>query len=167
VTRILQKRLFDEIRGRLGAAYGANAGLGSIVPDRYPITLSSAVAHESAAAALAALDEVYAKFLAEGVNESEVAPMRVRLRSEALSAQIRAGAMAGALLSAMLNDLAADHVQRSLERIDNVSAEAINADIRTKLVGRPLNAIVVAPSATPFKADCVVKAAAEVLSACR
>lgn len=167
LTRILQKRLFDVIRGRLGAAYGANAGLGSIVPDRYSISLSSAVAHESAAAALAALDEVYAKFLADGVSEDEVAPMRLRLRSEAIGAQIRAGAMAGALLSAMLNDLGADHVQRSLERIDQLSAAAINTDIRTKLAGRPLTTIVVAPSAAPFKADCVIKAAAEVHSACR
>ncbi len=156
-ARILQKRLFHAIREKLGAAYGASAQLASITPDLTVFSMQSAVAHDKAPQALAEIAAAYANFLETGVTAEELEPEKSKLLSEAMEGLRRAPSVASQLRNAMLNGMPPDYVQSTGKRLSEISADTVNASIRERLRGRTVATIIVAPSSSPFKADCVVK----------
>ncbi len=161
-ARILRARLFAAVRGKLGAAYGVSAGLGAIAREPYNLTIQGSVDHDKVAEALTTIRAEYARFLASGITASELEPEKTKAVSEHKESLRRVANVAGAMRSALLSGYPVDHVRETESRIAAIKVEDVNADIRDKLAGRDLMVIIVAPSAAPFNADCVIKSLAEI-----
>ncbi|OYU47218.1 MAG: hypothetical protein CFE31_18090 [Rhizobiales bacterium PAR1] len=165
-TKILRERLFKAIREKLGAAYGASAQVSTLGADNAFFSVSAAVEHDKAVAALDALRSELTRFLAEGVTADELGPEKAKLLSETRESLRRSPVVARLLRNAMLEEFPADHVQTYDARIAQVSAEKVNDDIRKKLAGRAFATVIVTPSPEMFKVDCAIAKPSEA-EACR
>jgi len=123
--------------------------------------VSAAVEHEKAADALAAIRSELTRFLAEGISQAELDPLKTKMISDAHQNMRRAPLVARLVRNAMLDDLPPDHVEKYEQRISAITLDHANKAIREKLDGRAFATIVVAPAVEQFKADCAVKTAAE------
>ncbi len=166
LAKVLRERLFKAVREQLGAAYGAEARLASIGPDKLLFSIGAYVEHGKAADALLAMRSELTRFLAEGVTEAELAPQKEKLLSETRQSMRRAPYVARLVRNAMLEGLPADHVEGFERRLAFITLEHVNKTIRENLGGRPLATIIVAPDIGSFQVDCVVKSASEA-EACR
>ncbi len=160
-ARILRERLFRSIREKLGATYGASVQLVPAIPEPFVFSLAASVANDQAPEALAALKTELQLLLDKGVTSEELEPEKSKFASEMRESFRHPASVAAQLRNAMLTNRPADLVQTTLARISAVTAEAVNAAIRTHLSDRKFSTIIVAPSAAPFKADCVVQSASE------
>lgn len=162
--RILQMRLFNKVRGALGASYGANAGLRPFAPEHHAFSAQSAVAHDKAPAALAAIEDEISTFFAKGVSAEELMPEIAKAVSETRQSLRQAGFVAGELRTTQLTGRPKYYLAGALTRLEAVTLEGVNAAIRDRMRPATRVVIVVAPKAEGFAADCVIKMASEALS---
>lgn len=159
---IFRTRLFDAVRVKLGASYGASAQLSAAAYEPYTLSAQTLVEHDKAPAALDAMREQYAALLAKGITAQELEPEKTKLISSFQESMRRPEAVAASTRTIMLENYPADYLAKNGARIAAITADAVNADLKEKLGEIPVLVMIVAPSAAPFKADCVIRAIAEV-----
>ena len=104
----------------------------------------------------------HAVFLAEGVTDQELEPEKIRMISSFRENMTKTPALAQAVRTTMLVGYPEDYLHKNAMRLGVITAHEVNGDLRTKLAGKPVLTVIVAPSAAPFKADCVIKSLAEI-----
>lgn len=159
---ILRQRIFDAVRTKLGASYGATAQLSAYAREPMHVSVQAAVDHEKAAEALEAMRAQYKAFVTEGVTPQELEPEKTKLISSFREQMRQAGGVAQAVRLMMFSGYRMDFLATNVARIESMTAGEVNDDISEKLAGFPVLTVIVAPSAAPFKADCVVKSLAEI-----
>jgi zinc protease len=157
-------RLFVAIREKLGAAYGAQAGISPLARGQHRFTMQASVANDRVADAVAAMRDEYARFRDKGVSEAEIEPIRKRLVAQRADAMRRAPSAANLIRSSLLDDLLADYVESFGSRLAAATAETVNKLINQHL-GDDLLTLIITPSAAGLNADCVV-ATLEAVSTC-
>src|SRR5439155_12761243 len=125
-------------------------------------SIRSAVANDKVAAVLPAIREVYARFLAEGVTDEELEPLKRAQAASYRDRLRRASSLAGTLMPLLLQNFPDDYLATYEQRLRAHDRAAINADVAAKFPKPPLTMVVVAPSAASLRADCVIKAPAEI-----
>lgn len=159
---ILRQRIFEAVRTKLGASYGATAQLSAYAREPMHVSVQAAVDHEKAAEALEAMRAQYRTFVTGGVTAQELEPEKTKLVSSFREQMRQAIGVAQAVRLTMLSEYRPDFLARNAARIERMTATEINDDISEKLAGFPVLTVIVAPSAAPFKADCVIKSLAEI-----
>lgn len=159
---ILRQRIFEAVRTKLGASYGATARLSAYAREPMHVSVQAAVDHEKAAEALDAMRAQYKAFMTGGVTAQELEPEKTKLVSSFREQMRQAGGVAQAIRLTMLGNYRQDFLARNAARIERMTAIEINDDISEKIAGFPVLTVIVAPSAAPFKADCVIKSLAEI-----
>jgi zinc protease len=160
--RAFTGRLFRAVREKLGAAYGISASLRPVGDEARMLYIASAVANDKAKAALAAIREEYARYVADGVADDEVEPLKSIFITGNAERQRRAGTVAGLLLTLREQGMPDDYLAGYDARVRSYGRAAINADIQTKFPAPPLTFVMVTPSAEGLGADCVIKALEEI-----
>jgi len=150
-----RSRLFVAIRERLGAAYGASAGVAPLAGPQGVFAMEAAVANDRVGAALAAMRSEYAAFRERGVTADEIEPMKRRMLNSWADTMRRSGSAASAIRAALLNGLPPDSPDRQAGWVRRQTAETVNALIRERLP-EALTTIVVTPKAEGLDADCVI-----------
>ncbi len=150
-----RSRLYGAIREKLGAAYGASAGVSSLAGSNGVFAMESSVANDKVVAALAAMRQEYATFREGGVKPDEIEPIKQRMANSFADTMRRSGSAAGAIRSAILNGLPPDAPDRQVGWIRRQTAESVSALIRERLPDA-LTVIVVTPKAEGLGADCVI-----------
>jgi zinc protease len=158
-----RSRLYVAVREKLGAAYGANAGVSAILGREGAFGMESAVANDKVGAALAAIRSEYAVFREKGVTADEIDPIKRRMVSGLPDSMRRAGSAASVIRGALQNGLTFDAPDRQAAWVNSQSVEGINKLIRERLPAEPAT-IIVTPSAEGLGADCVIKSLDELKS---
>lgn len=159
---IFRTRLFEAVRVKLGASYGASAQLSAVAYEPYTLSAQTLVEHDKAPAALDAMRVQYATLLAKGITAEELEPEKTKLISSFQESMRRPEALASSNRTIMLENYPADYLTKNEARIAAITAEAVNADLKEKLGDIPVLVMIVAPSAAPFTADCVIRTIAEI-----
>jgi zinc protease len=154
-------RLWRAVRERLGAAYGISAGLQSVDLHTLALFIRTAVANDKAKDALAAIREEYARFVADGLTDGELDPLRVIFVRNQRERLRRAPALAANLLSLTLHDFPDDYLATYEQRIRGYGRSAVEVDARATFPREPLTTVLVTPSADGLAADCVIKSPEE------
>lgn len=162
LTRAFSGRLYLAVRERLGAAYGVSAALQQSDVEARTLVIRTPVANDKAKAVLAAIRDEYANYVAEGATDAEIEPLKTIRVTRHQEQMRRATSVSTALLSATLYGYPADYLTTLEARIRAVTRAAVNQDILAGLPKPPLTAVLVAPSAEGFGADCIIKALAEI-----
>jgi zinc protease len=149
------------VRERLGAAYGISTSLQAVDLDTRTLFIRTVVANDKAKGALAAIRDEYARFIAEGVTEEELAPLQRVFVTNHRDRLRRAQSVAGTLLTQALHDFPDDYLATYERRVGSYGRVAIDADVRATFPKPPLTMVVVTPSADGFVADCVIKSPQE------
>lgn len=150
-------RLWKAVRERLGAAYGISTSLQPVDLDTRTLFIRAAVANDKAKGALAAIRDEYARFIAEGVTEEELAPLKRVFVTNHRDRLRRAQSVAGNLLTQALHDFPDDYLATYEARVSGYFRTAIDADVQATFPKPPLTMVVVAPSGDGFVADCLIK----------
>ncbi len=151
-----RSRLFIAVREKLGAAYGASAGISPILGRDGIFSMEAAVANDKVAVALAAMRAEYALFREKGVTADEIDPIKRRMVSGFPESMRRSGSASGLIRGAIQNGLPFDAPDRQIGWINAHTADGINAMLRERLPDK-LMVVIVAPSAEGLGADCVIK----------
>jgi len=159
-----RSRLFVAIRERLGAAYGASAGVTPLLGPQGVFAMEAAVANDRVGSALAAMRAEYAAFRERGVTGDEIEPIKRRMLNSWAETMRRSGSAAAAIRAGILNGLPLDAVDRQAGWIRRQTPEAVSAMIRERMPDA-LTTIVVTPKAEGLGADCVI-ASLDELSRC-
>jgi zinc protease len=154
-------RLWRAVRERLGAAYGISTSLQAVDLDTRTLFIRTVVANDKAKGALAAIRDEYARFIAEGVAEEELAPLQRVFVTNHRDRLRRAQAVAGNLLTQALHDYPDDYLATYERRVGSYGRAAIDADVRTRFPKPPLTMVVVTPSSDGLVADCLIKSPEE------
>ena len=99
----------------------------------------------------------YARFIAEGVTEEELAPLKRVFVTNHRDRLRRAQSVAGNLLTQALHDFPDDYLATYEARVSGYGRAAIDADVQATFPNPPLTMVVVAPSGDGFVADCLIK----------
>jgi zinc protease len=155
-------RLWLVVREKLGAAYGVSASLQAVDFDTRLLAIRTSVANDKATGVIAAVRDEYARFLSDGLAETELDPMK-RVYVTGHRDRLRRGpALAAGLLSLALHDYPDDYLATYEQRVQGYDRAAVEADVRAAFPKLPLTVAVVAPSAEGLAADCVIKAPDEI-----
>jgi predicted Zn-dependent peptidase len=151
-------RLFRAVRDELGATYGSTAELPMIGGAARYLVISSSVDPARAVQALAVLRAEYERFRQEGLTAAEFEVARTRVVNE-LEEQARHAGSAAILLRELLRqDRQAGEAKAVLEQLRlRLQREEVNRHLLERWPEAPLTAVIVAPSAEGFAADCVVR----------
>ena len=160
-----QSRLVRAVREGLGAAYGIRASFQQLHPKAFTVVISTVVDNTKAAATIATIRKEYARLLAEGVTEAEIAPIRTKLITESREQLRRSSGAASRIRDLALAGFPRDYLATYESRVGALAAAQINEGIRARFPKEPLTIVMVAPSAEGLGADCVIKTPAE-LSRC-
>lgn len=157
-------RLFQKIRSELGATYNIVAGASPSRPDHSPLVITTQVAHDKAAAAIALIKRTQATWRAAGVTADELASVRRRTLSSVAEARRDPSTASARLLgNYLLRGLDVAHAATFDTRYAAMTTDEVNAAIKAQAPDADtMLTIVVAPSAEGFKADCVIKSLAEI-----
>ncbi len=155
-----RSRLFIAVRERLGAAYGASAGISAILGREGAFGMEAAVANDKVGPAVAAMRAEYAAFREKGVSAEDIDPIKRRMTSGFPETMRKSGSAASVIRGALQNGLLFDAPDHQSRWIGNQKAEEINQLIRERLP-ETLTTIIVTPSAEGLGADCVIKALEE------
>ena len=158
-------RLWKAVRERLGAAYGISASLQAVDLDSRTLFIRTAVANDKAKGVLAAIGEEYARFIAAGVTEEELEPLKRVFITNHRDRLRRAQAVAGTVLTQALHDFPDDYLATYERRVGSYGRAVVDADMRATFPKAPLTMVVVTPSAEGFAADCLIKSP-EALARC-
>jgi zinc protease len=150
-----RSRLFVAIREKLGAAYGASAGVSPLQGSLGVLAMEAAVGNDRVAEALAAMRSEYAGFRAQGVSAEEIEPVKRRMLNGLAETMRRPGPAAAAIRAAIFNGLPANAPDRQAAWIRRQTPEGVNALIRERLP-EALTVVVVTPKAEGLGADCVI-----------
>jgi zinc protease len=162
LSRGFSSRLMRAVRERLGAAYGISATLQQADAQSRTLVIRTPVANDKAKAALAAIRDEYALYVAEGATDDEVEPLKTVHITRHQERLQRSNTVATALLASTLNGFPDDYLATFAARVRSYTRAAVNDDIFTRLPKPPLTTVMVAPSAEGLDADCVIKALAEI-----
>jgi zinc protease len=150
-------RLFRTVRDELGASYGSTAALPMLGGAARYLVISSSVDPASAPRALAVIRAEYERFRREGLTGAEFDAARARVVNGIEEQARRAGAAAGLLRDLLRQERRVAEGLDVLERLRHrLTREDVNALLRERWPEPPLTAVIVAPSADGFGADCVV-----------
>jgi zinc protease len=155
-------RLTRAVRERLGATYGISASLQSIDATTRALLIHTPVANDKAKEALATIRSEYARFVADGVTDEEIEPLKTAYISRNRDLTRRSPSLAGLLTGLTLQNFPDDYLATYDARVRALDRAAINEDIRAKFPQPPLTFVMVAPSAEGLGADCVIKAPEEI-----
>ena len=155
-------RLYAELREKLGAAYNIKTALTAIDDHQQLFTIRALVAHDKAAAALAAIRTEYARFLDKGLTVDEVEPVKAKRITEVRESIRRSLGAARLLRDNQLAKFPADHRATFEARLAAITVDAVNDGIRTKFPKAPLTILMIAPSGAGLGADCVVPSLDEI-----
>jgi predicted Zn-dependent peptidase len=153
-------RLWRAVREKLGAAYGISASLQAIDLDTRTLFVRTAVANDKAKDALAAIRAEYASLLANGIADAELEALKTGFAQSHRERLRRASTLAAALIFPALRNFTDDYLAGYEQRLRGYSRATIEADMRAQLPKPPLTAVVIAPSAEGFAADCVIQSPA-------
>lgn len=151
-----QGRLFAALRDRLGATYGAQAGLDALNWDQHVFTIRVAAEHDKAAAAIAALKDEYRRWWEEGMTEAEFNAVKSAWQGTRSDTRRQSGIVASQIASAIAKGQPADYFKESDRLVDGLTREDINAYIKANFP-RELALVVVAPKADVLAGACVIK----------
>ena len=150
-------RLFRAVRDELGASYGSTAALPMLGGAARYLVISSSVDPASAPRALAVIRAEYERFRQEGLTGAEFDAARARVVNGIEEQARRAGPAAGLLRDLLRQERRAAEGLDVLEQLRHrLTREDVNAHLRERWPEPPLTAVIVAPSAEGFGADCVV-----------
>jgi zinc protease len=155
-------RLLKAVRERLGAAYGISAVLQTVDATTRALFIHTPVANDKAKEALATIRSEYARFVADGVTDEEVGPLKSAYISRNHDLTRRSPALAGLILGLTLQNFPDDYIAGYAARVRAFDRAAINEDIRTKFPPPPLTFMMLAPSAEGLGADCVIRSPEEI-----
>jgi zinc protease len=155
-------RLLKAVRERLGAAYGISAVLQTVDATTRALFIHTPVANDKAKEALATIRSEYARFVADGVTDEEVEPLKTAYIGRNQDLTRRSPALAGLILGFTLQNFPDDYIASYAGRVRALDRGAINEDIRTKFPPPPLTFMMLAPSAEGLGADCVIRSPEEI-----
>jgi zinc protease len=155
-------RLFSAVREKLGATYGISASLQDVDMDTRALLIRTAVSNDKAADALAAIRAEYSRYVAEGVTDDEIEPLKTQLLTAVQENSRRALGLANRLLTQTVLGYPEDFLATFDARVRGYDRAAINEDIRSKFPVAPLTIVMVTPSAKGLNADCVIQSAEEI-----
>jgi zinc protease len=156
-------RLFSAVRERLGATYGISASLYDVDIGTRALLIRTAVANEKAADVLAAIRAEYSRYVAEGVTDDEIEPLKTQLVTGVHENTRRALGLANKLLAQDVLGYPEDYLSTFEARVRGYDRAAINEDIRSKFPRAPLTFVMVTPSAEGLNADCVIRSPEELV----
>jgi zinc protease len=148
-------RLFVAIREKMGAAYGAQAGVSLLARGQYRFSIQSSVANDKVVAALETMRQELKRFREEGVTAAEIDPIKKRMIAGRADAMRKAPSAASIIRGDLLNDQPADNADSFVTRVEAVTAGSVNELIKRHLSDDMLT-VIVTPSAAGLAADCVV-----------
>ncbi len=151
-----RSRLFIAVREKLGAAYGASAGISPILGRDGIFSMEAAVANDKVGVALAAMRSEYALLRDKGVTADEIDPIKRRMTSGFPESMRRSSSASSLIRGAIQNGLPFDAPDRQIGWINAQTADGINTMVRERLPEK-LMVIIVAPTAEGLGADCVIK----------
>lgn len=149
-------RLFQQLRGVLGATYGINARLMGFAAHDI-LAIRGAFAHDKAVAALASVDEQYALWQSTGITGEEFEAVRSRSRSGFDQSSARPGDDVQNFITSLLVGRPPNDIADYAGRMAGYTTGIVNADITARFPKAPLVKIIVTPDASLFKADCIIK----------
>jgi zinc protease len=155
-------RLWLAVREQLGAAYGVSAAVQTVDFDTRLLAIRTAVANDKAAGVIEAVRNEYARFLADGLAETELDPMKRSYVTGHRDRLRRGPALAAALLPLALQGYPDDYLATYEQRLEGSDRAAVEAAVRAAFPKPPLTVAVVAPSAEGLPADCVIKTPDEI-----
>ena len=155
-------RLWRAVRETLGAAYGVSAAFQPVDFDTRLLAIRTSVANDRAMGVIAAVRDEYARFLTDGVVETELDPLKQIYVTGHRDRLRRGPSLAAGLLTLVLHGYPDDFLATYEKRVQGYDRAAIDADLRTAFPKPPLTVAVVAPSAEGLAADCVIKAPDEI-----
>lgn len=151
-----ESRIFSNLRKKLGASYGAYARFIGMPAHRL-VTMGGPVDNAKAPEALAAIVQEYEHWRSQGVTQEEFDATRRRVQTQLDTGYARPGSDVGEFVGTVLSGRPPNDSADYAARLASYTRENVNADIAARFMPGPLLTIIVAPSAAPFKADCVVK----------
>jgi zinc protease len=126
----INSRLGKEVRVKHSLTYGVNSGFNSLYVSGGPWTISLATDASKLERALALVDEVTARFLADGVTDFEVANQASRA-AESFIVNLRTdGKVADAIADLAFNGLGVEELDFYPTRLKAVTRGQVNAAIR-------------------------------------
>jgi zinc protease len=161
----MDRRLGRAIRQGQGATYGIGSSIGQPAPGQRTLGISSSLAHDLAAGAIAKTLEEYGRWKREGLTEAEMAASRSLLATSFDRSTESPGGKAFSLLSLLRAGRAVEDEAGYTETFRSISLDHVNRVVREKAPER-FTTVIVAPSAQGFDADCVIRVLEEIES-CR
>lgn len=144
-----QSRLFNEVRGKRGLAYGVSSGLRPYKRAAL-LVISTASANERVADAIRVIRANLVRLRDDGITEQELADAKTYLRGALALSLDSSGSVAGLMQSLQVDGLSPDHLVRRGALIDAVKLDSVRRMARrllrdevmtTVVVGKPVGII--------------------------
>jgi zinc protease len=156
-------RLWQAVRGRLGASYGASSNFQLIDLDQRLITLGATVANDQVGASLEAMRRIYATWHASGITPAELTSNTARLINNVADAFREPTNANGLALGVLLKERPIDDLHGYAEFMRGLTATQMNEFIKARFPHPDqLIAVILAPTATGIAVDCIVRALSEI-----
>lgn len=161
-------RLFQAVRGALGASYGGGSGLYSADPDQRLLQMTATVANEQVAASLLAIRKTYASWHLDGITDAELKAAVVKAVNGAGEGLKDPSGASNRALGTIMADRPISDLHNYNTLMMALTASDLNDMIRNKFP-KPdqLMTVVVTPSAARLieagiTAHCVISSLAEI-----
>ncbi|MDP2331269.1 MAG: pitrilysin family protein [Reyranella sp.] len=137
-----QSRLFNEVRGKRGLAYGVSSGLRPYKRAAL-LVISTASANERVAEAIRIIRANLVRLREAGVTEQELADAKTYLRGALALSLDSSGSVAGLMQSLQVDGLSPDHLVRREALIDAVKLDNVRRMARRLLRDEVMTTVVV------------------------
>jgi zinc protease len=161
-------RIFQAVRGTLGASYGGGSGFYPVDPDQWLLQLTATVANEQVATSLLAMRRTYATWYADGITDVELKAAVTKAVSGAESGLKDPGSASNRALTMIMSGRPISDLHEYNQLMSALTTSDINDTIRSKFP-KPdqLLTVIVTPSAARLieagiTANCVISSLAEI-----
>ena len=137
-----QSRLFNEVRGKRGLAYGVSSGLRPYKRAAL-LVISTASANERVAEAIRVIRANLVRLRDDGITEREFADAKTYLRGALALSLDSSGSVAGLMQSLQVDGLSPDHLVRRDALIDAVKLDSVRRMARRLLRDEAMTTVVV------------------------
>jgi zinc protease len=161
-------RLWQAVRGALGATYGASSTLATLGPDQRALSINAAVDPAQTDASIAALRKAYADWYETGITEVELRTQRERMISGFIASYRDPSAANRLILPLLVTGRALDDINDYEQHLASLTLEQVNTFIKERFP-KPdeLLQVVGTPEGTTVAAVCAVKSWQDVAKTCK
>jgi predicted Zn-dependent peptidase len=163
-----RSRLWTTIRGALGAAYGASAGLQDLGDRQLLLGFGASVDSKTATTSISALRGAYAEWRTAGVTEAEFDAVRTRAITTFQSAFRDPGQANGIVVGLLRQGRPVEDIEQRIDQLRALTAHDVNALIK-EAFPEPAELLlsIAAPAGVEIAADCTAESWSTVAATCR